>query len=69
MINRMLINKYPKTLSNGVVIVNEVCKCGKLITEHGGYNGHGASLDGQCDKFTWAKWILEGDLKFKEMNK
>ena len=49
--------------------MNEVCKCGKLITEHDGYDGHGASLDGQCDKFTWAKWILEGDLKFKEMNK
>mgnify|MGYP003123276582 FL=1 len=53
--------KYPKILSDGTVIVNELCSCGRMITEHGGFNGHGPSLDGKCPKFTWVKWIIEGE--------
>lgn len=53
--------KYPKVLSDGTVIVNELCSCGRMITEHGGFNGHGSSLDDKCPKFTWVKWIIEGE--------
>ena len=53
--------KYPKVLSDGTVIVNELCSCGRMITEHGGFNGHGPSIDGKCLRFTWVKWIIEGE--------
>lgn len=57
---------YPKKFINffgkEVVILNELCSCGRMITEHGGANGHGASYDGECPIFTWVKWIHpEGD--------
>ncbi len=63
MINENVAKRYPKTLSSGKVILNELCACGRMITEHADtiQPGHGPSLDGQCPKFTWVKWIMEGD--------
>ena len=64
MINKIVAGKYPKTLypplGGKIVVVNELCSCGRMITEHDGFNGHGPSLDGECRQFTWVKWI-EGD--------
>ena len=66
--NENVAKRYPKTFSNingdEVVILNELCECGRLITEHADtiQPGHGPSLDGECPKFTWVKWITkEGD--------
>ena len=65
--NENVAKRYPKTFTNingdEVVILNELCECGRLITEHADtiQPGHGASLDGVCPKFTWVKWIMEGD--------
>ena len=59
--NALVVGKYPKTLHSPVkgeiVIVNEECRCGRMITEHAGHTGHGPSLDGECDRFTWVRWI------------
>ena len=64
--NELVVKQYPKEFTNTfgkeVVILDELCSCGKMITEHAGYNGHGPSLDGRCRQFTWVKWIHpEGD--------
>ena len=58
--NQFVVDLYPKTFINifdeEVVILNELCSCGRMITEHAG-TGHGPSLDGECPQFTWVKWI------------
>ena len=59
-INSLVAQQYPKVLSDGTVILDELCACGRMITEHAG-NGHGPSLDGACMRFTWVKWIIEGE--------
>ena len=59
--NHHVASKYPRTLSDGTVILNELCSCGRMITEHWGVDGHGPSLDGACKRFTWVKWIIEGE--------
>tara|TARA_R100000152_G_C6609543_1_gene63887 strand:+ start:330 stop:530 length:201 start_codon:yes stop_codon:yes gene_type:complete len=64
--NELVVKQYPKVLSSGLVIIDELCVCGRMITEHAGINGHGPSLDGGCLQFTWAKWILEGDVGEEE---
>ena len=62
-ISMSVADNYPKSFTNvfgeTIVILNEECTCGRMITEHGGLAGHGASLDGQCPKFTWSRWITE----------
>ena len=59
--NPLVVDLYPKTFTNiydeEVVILNELCSCGRMITEHAGPTGHGHSLDGECAQFTWVKWI------------
>jgi len=59
--NEMVVGKYPKTFNSPVkgeiIIVNELCRCGRMITEHAGVTGHGPSLDGECAQFTWVDWI------------
>ena len=59
--NEMVVGQYPKTFTNifdkQIVILNEECSCGRMITEHAGLNGHGPSLDGECRQFTWVRWI------------
>ncbi len=59
--NQLVVDLYPKTFTNiydeEVVILNELCSCGRMITEHAGVTGHGPSLDGECPQFTWVKWI------------
>jgi hypothetical protein len=59
--NQLVVDLYPKTLQSGKVILNELCSCGRMITEHAGVTGHGPSLDGECPRFTWVKWIIEGE--------
>ena len=58
--NKLVVGNYPRTfdspIKGKIIIVNELCSCGRMITEHAG-NGHGPSLDGECPQFTWVKWI------------
>jgi hypothetical protein len=65
--NALVQTLYPKFITNAFgddkTILNEQCSCGRLITEHAGSNGHGASLDGECSKFTWTKWVLLEDIQ------
>lgn len=57
--DEFIVKQYPKQFTDlkGIVhtILNEECTCGRMITEHAG--GHGPSLDGECPKFTWIRFI------------
>jgi len=40
-------------------IVDELCTCGHLISEHGGLGGHGVCQICQCKFFTWNGWVYK----------
>jgi hypothetical protein len=49
----------PRLTPDGSIIINELCRCGALKTEHDGgrfgdlTRGHGACKRTKCPKFTW----------------
>jgi len=68
--NPLVLSKYPRTfespIKGAIIIVNELCSCGRMITEHAGLDGHGPSLDGECPRFTWVKWIHPEGVSYDE---
>lgn len=61
---------FPHVLKDGKVIVDEMCTCGHLITNHGHeqielpdqtilVEGHGGCLCCNCQQYTWESWVIE----------
>lgn len=46
-------------------VVNEVCSCGHLKSEHGGWNGHGACSICECGFFTWGGMVYKEVLSLR----
>ena len=44
-------------------IVDELCYCGALKSEHLGFQGHGMCTKTGCGQFTWFCFLKEGDEK------
>jgi hypothetical protein len=53
---------FPCELSDGRVVVDELCLCGFNRSEHepggGGAFGHGPCSVSGCDKFSWAGHVF-----------
>lgn len=66
------INPFPMTLTDGRIVVNELCTCGHFRTQHGGLVHHGMCLAGpntrgrrkltplvcRCHKFSFAAHVF-----------
>lgn len=71
------INPFPMTLTDGRIVVNELCTCGHFRTQHGGLVHHGMCLAGpntrghrkltplvcRCHQFRWAQFVLADEAK------
>lgn len=55
--------QYPAFRKSGETIINELCSCGALKTEHNPTLalGHGSCDRTNCRKFTWDKFISTND--------
>jgi len=66
---------YPVwTARNGDVIVNEMCACGMLRTEHGDNHpvfaqGHGACFASGCKRFTYKRFVIRKAKAVKKTSK
>lgn len=40
-------------------IIDEICTCKHLKSQHAGLNGHGSCNECDCKQFTWEKWVLK----------
>lgn len=40
-------------------ILDELCYCGALKSEHGGLNGHGSCGRTDCKQYTWKQFIFK----------
>lgn len=55
---------FPATLPNGKVVVDEMCHCGHLRSEHRTILafGHGdCTMCKDCPKYTWKAMIFHGE--------
>lgn len=44
-------------------IVDELCYCGALKSDHIGFQGHGACSKSRCGQFTWFCFLKKGKVK------
>lgn len=50
-----------KTIDGKFTIIDEVCKCGHLKSQHDGISGHGTCDKKNfcsCDIYTWSGWVV-----------
>lgn len=53
-----LVKSLHRELPNGKVVIDEMCACGRLRSNHGGFMGHGGIVE-ICKQFTWTDFIFE----------
>ncbi|MFA5376721.1 MAG: hypothetical protein WC455_13315 [Dehalococcoidia bacterium] len=57
------LNYSDKKLPDGSVILDELCHCGHLMSEHNDdnpyYPGHGQCLRCECKQFTWTEFVTK----------
>lgn len=71
----MPMKLFPMKLPNGRIVLNELCQCGHVRTQHGGLIHHGMCLavdeharrrklrplSCRCEKYSFAEWVLLDD--------